>query len=177
MVYQIITLGLVGWILRTRDWRIRDINLEISWKLTFEGVFLWFIFFLIYQFVYSFILGTGILKRPYGDHLIAPLAVSILSSSTIILGQVVNAVYEEVLTVGYVLAALEDKKGTSFAINISVLLRFLGHLYQGPGAVIFIIPMGLLFTFVYAWRRQLWPLIVAHCMNNLIYFFTNVGGA
>ncbi len=55
-------------------------------------------------------------------------------------------------------------------LSASTLLRFLYHLYQGPLASISILPLGLLFGLVY-WRwRNLWPLIVAHTITNILSF-------
>ena len=87
----------------------------------------------------------------------------------IVLGKGAAApIYEEVLLVGYIIEALKGKKGIVFATNISVLFRFLCHLYQGPMAAINIIPMGLLFAYVYNRWEKLFPLIVAHSILDFI---------
>ena len=54
------------------------------------------------------------------------------------------------------------------AVNVSTVVRLLYHVYQGPIGVITIVPMGLLFGFVYARTRQLWPLIFAHVLIDII---------
>ena len=82
---------------------------------------------------------------------------------------VVNSFFEETIVSGYVITALSPQ-GAGLAITASTLLRFLYHLYQGPLAAISILPLGLLFGAVF-WRwRNLWPLIVAHTIANLIAF-------
>ena len=48
------------------------------------------------------------------------------------------------------------------------MVRLLYHLYQGPVGVVTIVPMGLLYGFVYARTRQLWPLIFAHVLIDII---------
>ena len=74
----------------------------------------------------------------------------------------VNPLYEELLVSGYVMTAVQERGGTSLAINLSLAVRLLYHLYQGPQAAISIIPIGLSFAFYYAWSGRLWPLVVAH---------------
>jgi membrane protease YdiL (CAAX protease family) len=88
----------------------------------------------------------------------------------VIAASIINPIYEEVLLVGYIIGALKGKKGIVFAINISVLFRFLCHLYQGPLAAIEIIPMDLLFAYVYHRWEKLFPLIVAHGILHYIGF-------
>ena len=53
-------------------------------------------------------------------------------------------------------------------ICVSVALRLLYHLYQGPMGVLGIIPIGLLFAFWFAKMGRLWPVIVAHGLMDLI---------
>jgi len=54
------------------------------------------------------------------------------------------------------------------AINVSTVVRMLYHLYQGPIGIITIVPMGLLYGYTYVRTRQLWPLIVAHVLVDII---------
>ena len=56
----------------------------------------------------------------------------------------------------------------AFAVGVSVLIRLLYHTYQGPMAVAFIFPMGVLFAVAYWRRRALWPLILAHGLFDFI---------
>lgn len=52
--------------------------------------------------------------------------------------------------------------------GIATLLRFLYHLYQGPVAALSVLPLGLLFGTVFWKWRNLWPLVVAHTLANLL---------
>ena len=74
---------------------------------------------------------------------------------------VVNGAYEELFLVGFIFKALE-RYDLKFIIGVSVLLRIIAHVYQGPIGALGIFSMGVLFAFVYARYRQIWPLIVAH---------------
>jgi membrane protease YdiL (CAAX protease family) len=75
---------------------------------------------------------------------------------------VVNAIAEELFVTGYVITALQPRRGLWVAINASVVLRLLYLLYQGPIGVLTSVPMGLLYGYLYSRTRQRWPLIVAH---------------
>jgi uncharacterized protein len=78
---------------------------------------------------------------------------------------------EEVIVVGYLLTRL-GQLGVSprAALVWSSLLRGTYHLYQGFGAGLGNIVMGLVFG--YAWQRtgRLWPLVVAHGLIDTIAF-------
>jgi len=75
---------------------------------------------------------------------------------------IVNPIFEEVLLCGYVVTVLSERRNFWMAVNVSVGIRLMCHLYQGPAAVVSILPLGLLFTYWYARTRRIWPLIIAH---------------
>jgi membrane protease YdiL (CAAX protease family) len=88
-----------------------------------------------------------------GTHLSLP-AIAVLS--------LVNPFYEELFLSGYIITRLRRHVPVSVAVNASVLVRLLCHLYQGPLGIIQIIPIGLCFAWWYARTGRLWPVIVAH---------------
>jgi len=81
----------------------------------------------------------------------------------LVLAAFVNGFAEEVVVVGYLITRLRQL-GLSEpkAVVVSSLLRGFYHLYQGFGAGLGNVAMGLVFG--YAWRRtgRLWPLVIAH---------------
>jgi len=81
---------------------------------------------------------------------------------------VVNGFYEEAFLVGYLLRELETF-GASFAIGVTVLVRVLYHLYQGPMGVSYIVVFGVVVALYYLRTKQLWPVVFAH-------MFADVGG-
>ena len=97
-----------------------------------------------------------------------PTADPRLSMQLVFLTSTVNGIFEELFVAGYIITALRDSRGMWMAINVSTVVRLLYHLYQGPLGVITIVPMGLLYGFVYARTRQLWPLILAHVLIDII---------
>lgn len=87
---------------------------------------------------------------------------------------IVNPIFEEVFLCGYLITALKDRFGTWTAINVSVGIRLLCHLYQGVVGVLFIVPIGLIFAGYFVRQGRLWPLIVAHILFDffaLVSFF------
>ena len=71
------------------------------------------------------------------------------SMQLVFLASVVNGVFEELFVAGYVITALAPARGMWTAINVSTGMRLLYHLYQGPIGVLTIVPMGLLYGYVY----------------------------
>jgi membrane protease YdiL (CAAX protease family) len=82
-----------------------------------------------------------------------------------------NGWAEEVIVVGYLLTRLKQLDvPPARALLYSSLLRGAYHLYQGFGAGLGNVAMGLVFG--YAWRRtgRLWPLIIAHGVIDTVAF-------
>lgn len=78
-----------------------------------------------------------------------------------------NAIFEELLWLGIGLAALR-RLGLAAAGTISVVLRVLAHAYQGPLAVVTVVPIAILFTAYYIRTRRLWPVVVAHAFQDIL---------
>lgn len=82
-----------------------------------------------------------------------------------------NAWAEEVVVVGFLMTRLRQLRVSPWiALVISSLLRGTYHLYQGFGAGLGNVAMGLVFG--YAWQRtgRLWPLIIAHALIDAVAF-------
>jgi membrane protease YdiL (CAAX protease family) len=78
---------------------------------------------------------------------------------------------EEIIVVGYLLTRLGQLGvGARAALVCSSLLRGTYHLYQGFGAGLGNVAMGLVFG--YAWQRtgRLWPLVIAHGLIDTVAF-------
>jgi len=86
----------------------------------------------------------------------------------VFLTSTVNGIFEELFVAGYIITVLRERRGVWTAINVSTVVRVLYHLYQGPIGLLIILPMGLLFGYAYARTRQLWPLIFAHVLIDII---------
>lgn len=82
-----------------------------------------------------------------------------------------NGWAEEVIVVGFLLTRLRQLRVNPWvALVLSSLLRGVYHLYQGFGAGLGNVAMGLVFG--YAWQRtgRLWPLIIAHTLIDAVAF-------
>ena len=81
----------------------------------------------------------------------------------------VNGLYEEVFLVGYLVRGFRAS-GASVAIGLSLLVRVLYHLYQGPLGAVSVLVFGLVIT-VFYWRTQrLWPVVFAHTLADAVAF-------
>ena len=98
-----------------------------------------------------------------------------LDLTTVVAVCLLNPVYEETFLCGYIVTRGAESHRVMTAINVSVGLRLLCHLYQGGIGVIMIIPLGLVFSWWYARTRQLWPLFVAHSLFDAIGLLRYVG--
>ncbi|HJQ39975.1 MAG TPA: CPBP family intramembrane glutamic endopeptidase [Thermoanaerobaculia bacterium] len=172
IVIELAIVGIFAAILRARGWPLRQrLGLEFSWKAAAAGVPLFILYLLLYYITATFVLLVFPAARQvwvfsFTNH--APFALMLLFI-------VVNSIFEEVTVTGYVIEAL-GAQGAGVAITASTLLRFSYHLYQGPLASLSVIPLGLLFATMF-WRwRNLWPLIVAHTIANVVFFLLNPQG-
>lgn len=78
---------------------------------------------------------------------------------------------EEVIVIGYLYARLSDLGWGRWQIIISTaVLRGTYHLYQGIGAFIGNIAMGLLFGWLYTRYRRVLPLVIAHTIIDAVIF-------
>ncbi len=78
---------------------------------------------------------------------------------------------EEVIVVGYLLTRLQQLGMRSrVALMCSSLLRGAYHLYQGFGAGLGNVAMGLVFGYVWQRSGRLWPLVIAHGIIDTVTF-------
>lgn len=164
ILIEALLLGPAALFLLLRGWRLADFRFDITLRSSGEGIALFIATYLLFLVMHTWLAALAgsddlsvLGSSPYQPNLLVVLLVS-----------TVNPVFEEVFVVGYVIKALECRCGATFAIGVSVLIRLLYHTYQGPMAVAFIFPMGVLFAVAY-WRwRALWPLILAHGLFDFI---------
>ncbi len=164
ILYELAALAIIGAFLKSRGWALRDLNPGIGWRLTGAGVVLGLLIFAS-NWVVSVLFMAGGLIRP---ETVGPIDARGLGLAMFAVLCVVNPVFEETLVVGYVVEALRDRHPPLLAVNLSVSVRLLYHLYQGPAGVILIIPAGLLFAFAYLRLNRIWPLIVAHGLLDAV---------
>lgn len=82
-----------------------------------------------------------------------------------------NAVAEEVLVVGYLIARLRQLGWSeNGSLWCSSVLRGTYHLYQGLGGFAGNVVMGLVYGRVWQRTHRLWPLIAGHALIDLVAF-------
>jgi membrane protease YdiL (CAAX protease family) len=166
LVYEPVILVLLGWFLSMRGWSLEQLGLGPSARETLVGLGLAAVTYLAYvaAWLVAASISSGLQQAAENNDLVAPG----LSLITIVAASILNPIFEEVFVCGYIISALKDSRGLSFAINVSVGLRLLYHLYQGAAGVLGIIPVGLVFAYCYARTGRLWPVIVAHALLDLL---------
>jgi CAAX protease family protein len=156
------TLG--AWLWR-RGWRpFRTATRPFNWRDLFRGLGLWVTLLVVVvcwawvcRAVFPTLFGAAseaqITGRPHFG-IVVPFVVY-------------NAIFEELLWLGLGFAAFE-RLGTGLAAGISAGLRLMLHAYQGPLALITIVPVAVIFTLYYVRTRRLWPIIAAHAFQDLL---------
>lgn len=155
----------LGAFLYARGWTLERIGLVPSWRDTAIGIGLACAAYLTYRAAW---IGFGELFPSIAHALAVHYAVqSQISFFSILALLAVNPLFEEVFVAGYVITVLKEKYGVVLAVNASLTIRILYHLYQGVGGLFSHVPVGLLFGIWYARTRRLWPLVTAHAAMNL----------
>ena len=166
ILHEVIVLVVLGLFLYARDWTPKRLGLVPKWSdVPWSVVLIAGVYLAFYAAWYGLaFISTRLLHAPAQLQFVS----SGVSPATIIAMVLINPVFEEVFVAGYVIAALKDVRGATFAINVSVAIRLLYHLYQGVTGVLAIIPMGLIFGYWFARKGRLWPLIGAHAIMDLV---------
>lgn len=167
-LYQIIILTLVGIFLKYRGWKLSDFNLSFKFRMIFIAILLFYItnFLINITFGISTILGSDVINT--GNKPTLTINADWLSLTMII---VINSIYEELLLIGYLFKRLE-RLNPVLVIIFSMLVRLSFHTYQGWYSLISIPAIALVFGIYYINFKKLWPLIIAHGINNLLAFLS-----
>jgi uncharacterized protein len=154
VIYEIFFGTIILFILRSRGWQWSDFAIYYSPGATVIGIFL----------AAAILAAWFVLELVMGKVPSEPTA-SMLSVAAV---SVLNPFFEEILVLGYVVQALRKRFGLTAAVNVSLTIRLLYHLYQGPLVVIPIAVFGLMVTFTYVRLGRLWPAIVAHAILDFL---------
>lgn len=166
VVFELLVAAGLVWFLRVREWTLAKVGLRADLRGT-----LWGLALLLAYYALTVLFQLAAQALPIDSNSVIaqiPKTDGRLSMEIVFAVSVVNGVFEEVFVAGYAITALQQARGMWTAINVSTAVRVLYHLYQGPIAFLTIAPLGLLFGYVYARTRQLWPLIVAHVLLDIV---------
>jgi membrane protease YdiL (CAAX protease family) len=150
--------------LRATGWRLTDMTLPFQILDILRGIALWTAAYAIYWM-------TG-----WGAHAIGPAAVALFTATrfrsqaslaAVVLASVVNPLFEEFFYFGYAFTALR-RYSVRAAFVVAVCLRVAIHLYQGWLALVYFVPLAILFTFYFSRSNRIWPVIVAHAIQDFV---------
>jgi uncharacterized protein len=164
ILIELVILTVLALFLRARGWTIARLRIEPSIRGSLEGVGL-FVGYNVLYYVLAIALASAwptFARIVASTRLIQPG----IGWPTIVAVSLVNPLFEEALLCGYLVCALKESKGITTAVNVSAGIRLFGHFYQGALGVVGIVPMGLLFAYWYARTGRLWPLLVAHALQD-----------
>jgi uncharacterized protein len=166
LVYELLLMTFLGTLLYLRGWRVARFgapftpgDLGIAPALALGTYLISFALIVIAQ-----ALGGPSVQEAMS----VPLATQDVSVASLIAVSIVNPIFEEVLLCGYVVTVVKERRSFWTAVNVSVAIRLGCHLYQGVMGLVFIVPLGLLFTIWYARTRRLWPVILAHSIIDAV---------
>lgn len=171
IVYEPIILLAIYWFLKQRGWQFNDLKLQPSLQSSGYGIILAacaYISFVAVWIIASFISPEFV--RTISQTNLVGKNISLLN---IVAVSIINPFFEELLIVGYVITLIRQVKGETYAVNISVAIRMLYHLYQGPVGVMAIIPFGLICAYWYARKGKLWSVIVAHALFDFFGLYSH----
>ena len=166
IVYELVVMSLLIPFLVARGWTPARLGLRPTWRDSAWGLILLVAFYAIYFVVW-------LLLSYAWPQVVAGIAHTQLHAgpfewSTMIAISIVNPMFEELFVCGYVITALKERLGTTTAVNVSAGIRVFYHFYQGALGVVGVTPAALLFGYWFARTGRLWPLIVAHAIQDFL---------
>jgi membrane protease YdiL (CAAX protease family) len=105
--------------------------------------------------------------RPIAMEIARYRAIGPLSLWVVVPMVVVNPFFEEILYLGFTANLLRQRFGYWAAFWSVVAIRLLVHAYQGPLALISILPLAVIITVYYLRTGRLGPIVVAHMIFDL----------
>ena len=182
LILEPLLLTLLGTFLWLRGWSLRRLGLN-QWLPTGREALEGFALFLVAQLIHyaaflTLYLALQIVAMIFMGHAVTIAALTPGSTPafitrgftlpTVLVGSILNPIFEEVLVCGYIISALRDHRGLKVAFVVSVAIRTTYHLYQGAYGAFSILVLGTLAAGWYARQRTLWPIIVAHGLFDFV---------
>lgn len=168
IIYELIAMLMIGYLLKVRNWKLKDFNLDFTYSFIWIAFLLLFIRNMITAFCFSMFELMGLVNVKDIDHIQYSLSANWISIALIV---VINSVYEEILLVGYLFKRLENYS-PAVIIGASLFIRTSVHTYQGLVMLFSIVPLALVFGYYYYLYKKLWPLIIAHGIHNIMAFLS-----
>lgn len=169
--YECTVLVFLFLFLKFQGRNFKSLGLSFSLDKITHGLILFISNYIVYLLLF----------RVFGDFLISTsnetssagvVAYSInLSLLPLLLFSIINPIFEELILVGYIVSVAGKRFGLIITVIISVLFRLSFHVYQGPLILLTILPMGILFTIYFWYKRSIIPLIIGHGVMDFLSFY------
>jgi len=149
--------------LRYRGYRLTELLPSPTWPGVLEGVVVCGVGLAACMLVGALLPSAPDTAQPVARM----LANATPSIGVVLVLSLLNGLYEETFLLGYLVRGFASY-GVSFAIGLSVLVRVLYHLYQGPAGAVSVVVFGIVLGIAYWRTRRLWPAVVAHALADFI---------
>jgi membrane protease YdiL (CAAX protease family) len=166
LILEAYALALVVPLMYGRGWTMAALGLRIQWRDFATAIALVILAYLGYIALWR--LFSIVLPDAAGEAATINLASSQFSFKILLGASIVNGFFEELFVAGYLIHCLRSRFGVIAAVNVSVMVRLMYHLYQGPMSVVGIVPIGLVFAWGYVRTGRLWPLVIGHALLDFI---------
>jgi membrane protease YdiL (CAAX protease family) len=164
VLYELGVIVILIPFLRARGWTREQFGIQPTVKDSLWGVGI------VLGYYLGFVILVTVLANVWPQAVLAASRIRLKGGPfdwpSITAVSLVNPVFEEVFVCGYVISALKERFGTTTAVNVSAGIRVFYHFYQGALGVLGTAPMALLFAYWFARTGRLWPLIVAHALQD-----------
>jgi uncharacterized protein len=164
ILYQTVVLAVLVWFLKRRGWRLEHLTRPFAPRDMGRAVALWAMALLTAYATLAIVFWlapaqTGtVLKTTFeGD----------LNGVLIGVYSLVNPLFEELVLLGFVSTAFRSSPVWQVFL-LSLALRAAAHTYQGVFAALTVIPVGVIFTWYYLRTGRLWPVVLAHSMQDAL---------
>ncbi len=158
-------LGIIALaVLHVRAYPLRSLVPRPSWRGTLAGIGLCLCCALVGMLVF------WLAPHPSGSPLGDMVPAAHVSWYSIVLMVLVDGSYEEIFLLAYLMRGLR-RFGASTAIGITVLIRVLGHMYQGPACALAMALCGVVLGVYYHYRGRLFPVVLAHVVCYVVPYF------
>jgi membrane protease YdiL (CAAX protease family) len=112
-------------------------------------------------------LVSRVVPHPDGLPLAEMVARAHVSLPAVALVAIVNGVYEEVFLLGYLMRGLR-RYGASTALGITLLVRLIYHMYQGPVGALAVLLFGAVVGLYFQRTGRLFPAVAAHVIADAV---------
>ena len=173
LVYELVAGLLLAGFLARRGWRLEHITHPFAWRDLGRGLGVWLLAILCS--VTAVVLWSRAFPES-GASAIATRFTGRLDGALIAAVACVNPVFEEMVLLGFIATAFWAEPDWQIVL-LSTALRTMVHTYQGATALLFILPIGLIFARYYVRTRRLWPVVLAHGLQDALALSFIAGGS